>query len=216
LPHDFSLAYIYGVHHPGRPDRIFVVGKTCQPLKARLGGYRSAARHKSKHGTGLQPSERWVLCLLQRGLRPEIRLLETCRLTDRKPRECFHIARWKRINPRLCNRLPGGEGPEPGGTRLKLVCDKCGRARTRNSWGQLGCRVCGKAYRTAYDRKRRGPLCPQRGERHHKAKLSSLAVRVIRRLHGRLSLRAIGGIFGVQHMAVQAIFQGRGWKHVLC
>jgi len=138
------LVSIYGVYEPGWPGLLFVIGRTSQPLKVRLYGYIYDPRHKIKHGETLSVTDRWILNLLQRGLRPEILLLETCPLTEWKARERFHIARWKRINPRLCNRLPGGEGPEPGGTRLKLVCEKCGRARTRGANGghQLGCAFC--------------------------------------------------------------------------
>lgn len=46
------------------------------------------------------------------------------------------------------------------------------------------------------------------GERHGQAKLSTWAVRVVKRLKKRLSSRVVGQMFGVSHASIQNIWAG--------
>jgi hypothetical protein len=52
------------------------------------------------------------------------------------------------------------------------------------------------------------------GEEYRTAKLTNSAVIEMRRLRGRLSQKALAEMFGVSPAAVQAVMDGRTWKHV--
>jgi len=61
---------------------------------------------------------------------------------------------------------------------------------------------------------RRYPNKARRGEANPQAKLSSLDVRVIRRLRGTLLQREIAALFGVGEALIFYILVGKRWAHL--
>lgn len=96
-------------------------------------------------------------------------------------------------------------GPRPPGM---LVCHNDG-SRTNNRAANL--RYDTYAGNSA-DTERHGTR--MRGERYSTAKLTDDSAREIRRLRGIVPQSALAERFGVSPAAVQAVHDGRTWKHV--
>ena len=119
---------------PRHPNIVVVVGRTVQPLQARCRDY---IRTKTK----TTPSILWAQALMQQGIRPAIRLIQTCNADQWVTREQYWIAYWKKKNPCLLNVHKGGNGGL-GGLSPKLHCEKHNHPRTQTPSGRWRCILC--------------------------------------------------------------------------
>jgi hypothetical protein len=140
-----ELWSIYGLYDPRKLKEIRVVGKTKQSLEQRLAGYVYEARRKRRLARRLQPSHVWVLTLLDAGILPGIRLIETCQPNTWKRCERRKITFFRNQGHRLLNVHKGGNGREDGSP--KRICDECGGRRKRKRNGSYYCRPCYRAWR---------------------------------------------------------------------
>lgn len=150
---------IYGIVDPREPAEVRVIGETKQLLLQRLHQYFSDARRDRKSGASLCPSAVWVLELLDAGVRPEIRLIETCTQKTWRAQEIAAIALYRSKGHRLLNKHEGGNGSEHGGRRE--FCSKCGTKKETFPSGWNYCPKCRKsrerspervAYNSAFNR----------------------------------------------------------------
>lgn len=95
---------IYALIDP-RSKAIKYVGKTLQPMQARLSTHFSYAR-KGLHTY----CARWLKGLLDAGLRPEVRILEIVENENWAERECFWISSLTLEGCTLTNLTAGGGG----------------------------------------------------------------------------------------------------------
>lgn len=116
---------IYELFDPRKPTVACVVGKTLRSMRARLGGYISAARRSRSRGRHLVPSARWILHLLGQGVLPEIRMIEQCPFSEWQKRERYWIATRRAQGHQLFNVHPGGNGTSLPGSQSKK-CRLCG------------------------------------------------------------------------------------------
>lgn len=125
-----SRAYIYELFDPRQPESPRVVGKTIQSLRARLAGYINGAKRFRSKGHPLIPSARWVLHLVDKGVLPEIRMIEQCPFAEWKNRERHWIAIYRARGYLLLNVHPGGNGTSLPGAQSK----KCPLCSYRKWW----------------------------------------------------------------------------------
>jgi len=96
---------IYLLHHP-ESEHVYV-GQSSQGLKRP----RQHSSQRSLDKLGHLPRIKWIKSLKQRGLEPEITVLEECASTgDLDEAECFHIANFKSLGIPLLNLTEGGDG----------------------------------------------------------------------------------------------------------
>lgn len=131
---------IYGLFDPRKPNALCVIGKTSQPLNYRLHGYINEARRKKRLGCHLMPSLVWVLDLLNKGLKPEIRLLLMSSKAMWKKDERGVLAFYRNDGHPLLNVRDGGDGPEDG--FIKEFCESCGTKRKQYPNGRRYCPKC--------------------------------------------------------------------------
>jgi uncharacterized Zn finger protein (UPF0148 family) len=135
---------IYALYSPA--DGIFrYVGKTNDANRRVINHIAKARRQNGKF-----PVQRWILELLNLGLRPQIQVLEFCELHNWGEREKFWIQKLKNLGFDLLNRDSGGGGPTLFGNRL--IC-KCGVLKHRKKNGTLICKVCSHKYQVEYNKK---------------------------------------------------------------
>lgn len=139
--------FIYGVFDPRKPDEFRVVGKTKRNLRVRLSDYVTQARLKQKRNWRMMPSYVWILKLLDKGVRPNIRLIETCNSKVWRQRERLAIATYRNRGHGLLNVHDGGNGSDDG--KRKLDCGVCGMVKRERPGGQRYCLVCSQQYEAA-------------------------------------------------------------------
>jgi hypothetical protein len=101
-----SSAYIYGLYSP-EDEAIRYVGRTKQPLHIRLKEHIDQSRRKRGEQYKLHnPRVEWIRSLLARGLKPEIKLLETVTIETQREAE----ARWMQQFSDLVNSGHANQG----------------------------------------------------------------------------------------------------------
>lgn len=117
-----QITKIYGLADP-RTGHLRYVGKTVRSLKERLAGH-TEVRHRKFHNA------RWVNSLWNKGLRPEIFLIEEVSGTG-SDEERFYIAYFRSVGCDLTNATEGGEGWSPSAEiREKLRAAATGRTKS--------------------------------------------------------------------------------------
>lgn len=96
---------IYALIDP-RTSRIRYIGKA-KNLSARLRSHVSAAANNA-----VTHKYCWIRSLLKSGLRPEIKIVETCSEENWKDKERFWIAHFLNEGADLANHTKGGDGVE--------------------------------------------------------------------------------------------------------
>lgn len=118
-----SAACIYVLCDP-RTAEVRYVGKSVNP-QLRLGNHIKEAKkagHKNRKNA-------WIASLLSAGVRPELRVIETCVVDNWKERECFWIGKYRKSEARLLNLKDGGEGLNPSPeSRALMSAAKRGKA----------------------------------------------------------------------------------------
>lgn len=139
-----SGTQIYGLVDPRRPYLVMYVGKTNNPARRLLNHINHA---RLRRGT---PVNKWVLGLLEEGIRPDIITLQRCELKDWKTQEQFHIRNWRVLNAGLLNKGNGGEGQTR--RESKKTCGTCGAEKEiiNNTTCELACRRCMYASQKRY------------------------------------------------------------------
>jgi hypothetical protein len=98
-----AKVYIYTLTDPETLD-IMYVGKT-NNITVRLWHHiKTATRYNAA-------KNRWLISLSERGLTPELNVVETVQLSNWQERERFWIAEFRRMGFPLTNTLAGGNGP---------------------------------------------------------------------------------------------------------
>lgn len=107
-----KVAYVYGLHEPGQPERIRYVGRTTQPHQRML-------NHKNSARSGEDsPLYQWVRTLMESESSFEFRILEECTTDEWTEREKFWICHY-RESGELLNGSPGGR--RTGSGRKKMA-----------------------------------------------------------------------------------------------
>jgi len=96
-------------------EEVMYVGQTSNRLNDRLCSHLWEAKKSGRKNKRLA----WLRSLLNKNLTPIIKELETVpNREEANKREIFWIDYWKKINPKLKNQQPGGEG-QPKGYKIK-------------------------------------------------------------------------------------------------
>src|SRR5579864_1213223 len=95
--------YIYGLIDPITQELRYI-GFTVQTLRARLSKHISDVKKETTHKAN------WIKSLLNKGLKPEIFLLQETNKNEWKEDEQWNIAYFKSIGCRLTNHTLGGDG----------------------------------------------------------------------------------------------------------
>ncbi len=132
--------FIYGIVDPRKPNEFRIIGKTKLALSVRLNLYICPARYKKKLGRRLTASEIWILSLVEKGIRPQILLIEKC--VNWKSRERRAISLYRGAGHKLLNKLAGGNGAESGSP--KRFCTICSSRKLVHPGGQRYCPTCAK------------------------------------------------------------------------
>lgn len=140
-------AFIYGLYDPGKPEVVMVVGKTVRTLSQRLAGYVSKVGYELSKSRKLSSAHKWVNDLLIAGIRPGIRILETCKNKNWRSREKRSISIWQKRNPKLRNSHSGGAGADIKG--IKYICE-CGEKRVCRKSGRWFCKSCTHRYNVSH------------------------------------------------------------------
>lgn len=96
-----SEVKIYGLVSPDIPEKIRYVGKTKNAIRTRLN------EHWCSRKKGTTPVAYWIKSLEQKGLKPQIKLLDMCSENYWEKYEKFYISYFK--NNELVNYEPGGK-----------------------------------------------------------------------------------------------------------
>ena len=96
-------------------------------------------------------------------------------------------------------------GPIPVGMVVRHTCDNPPCVNPDHL-------ILGTSADNTGDARQRGRMCC--GVKHPKAKLNDSAVRAIRALRGKMTLKAIATLYGVSISLVHAVQSGRIWTHV--
>jgi hypothetical protein len=132
-------ASIYELFDPEAPNVPRVVGKTLLSLSSRLSNYIHGSQRARAKGRYMVPSHRWVLGLLDRGVRPQIRLVEECAFEKWQERERHWISTYREQGFPLLNIHAGGNGWSALGTPEKPGFVGCMKFRLENGGLLAGC-----------------------------------------------------------------------------
>jgi len=94
-----KIIYIYGLIDP-QTKEIRYIGRSSDPLRRRY------EHHQLKRLKTQTHKNKWLLSLINKGLKAELKILEECNETNWAEREVFWIAN----TPNLTNTTKGGEG----------------------------------------------------------------------------------------------------------
>lgn len=124
--------FIYLLKHP-QTSEVRYVGRAFNP-HARLNGHVSKARCAPD-----SPVACWVRSLLDRGLRPILRVVDEAGLDDWQAREQFWIAHHREHGARLLNLTAGGDGliGASDSTRVKIGAASRGRRHTQEARARM-------------------------------------------------------------------------------
>lgn len=100
---------IYRIMHPINKTTVYI-GKTCKSITKRLNEHIYASKTKTKKNL----FHAWLTSICKLNLRPEIEIIELCSNLNVNERERYWISYYKKINPRLKNSQPGGDGNSKG------------------------------------------------------------------------------------------------------
>lgn len=109
--------FIYCLQDPG--GNVGYVGKT-HKLNSRLGNHIA----ESKLNEGKRPVCKWILDLLDKGERPEIKMIEECDEDIWIEREKYWINHYRKTSTTLCNVCDGGLGGYGARDRVYTEEDK--------------------------------------------------------------------------------------------
>lgn len=227
------LYTMYALLEPNTTN-VRYVGCTVNP-KERMYNHKTAVRYRS------DPVALWVADLLQRGLSPQVIILEE---TPDQTREAFWIAHYKHLGHSLTNLSAGGAG-NPGWTHPEDVREKI-RISTKNLWQNSAYRekrgAASKAmWQSDNDRRermlaplragvpvecrptgdrnglRKPPAAVARGERSPNAKMTDERVRVARRMYANheANLPQLAAMFNVTTTTMWKVLTRKSWKHVI-
>lgn len=107
------MAFIYGIQHPITKDLKYI-GKTSNKLNDRLSYHLWYAKRPGKKNIVYA----WIKSLLDKGLRPEIYLIEECAESAANDREIYWIKFYRDSGINLKNVQNGGDG-QPKGYQFK-------------------------------------------------------------------------------------------------
>lgn len=169
-----TVIYIYGLVDP-RDKRVRYIGKT-NSLKRRL------EQHVSNDDASNPRKQRWIAGLKEKGLRPEMIVVEECDNANWIEREKFWIAEYRVTESDLINIADGGEGHTNESWRISCIrsfakahklqikkcfvcggitvssidiCSKCLREIDENYQNSDWYKFLADDHRTTHDRERR-------------------------------------------------------------